>query len=139
MQAFAGQSSTAPENARLFNEIAQKGRELEISSQHKSQFVAATARTASTEPKDGRRAVRSPPAPRCRSPIQPNRAHPQTQSITRTGLLSSMKSSRHSGNSVVCPRSAPATKRFIDPPGESQEKHSSGRVFTRPGSRTDDG
>ena len=40
MQAFADQSSIALENARLFDEIAQKGRELEIASQHKSQFVA---------------------------------------------------------------------------------------------------
>src|SRR3954464_10589751 len=41
---------------------------------------------------------------------------PTNTSITRTGLLSSMKSSRHSGNSVHCPRSASSTKRLIDPP-----------------------
>jgi signal transduction histidine kinase len=40
MQAFADQSTIALENARLFDEIAQKGRELEIASQHKSRFVA---------------------------------------------------------------------------------------------------
>jgi signal transduction histidine kinase len=40
MLAFADQSVIALENARLFEEIAQKGRELEIASQHKSQFVA---------------------------------------------------------------------------------------------------
>jgi signal transduction histidine kinase len=40
MQAFADQSTIALENARLFDEIAQKGREIEIASQHKSQFVA---------------------------------------------------------------------------------------------------
>jgi signal transduction histidine kinase len=40
MQHFADQSAIALENARLFNEIAQKSRELEIASQHKSQFVA---------------------------------------------------------------------------------------------------
>ena len=40
MQTFAEQSAIALENARLFNEIAQKSRELEIASQHKSQFVA---------------------------------------------------------------------------------------------------
>src|ERR1700719_833810 len=34
-------------------------------------------------------------------------------SITRTGLFSLMKSSRHSGNSVHCPRSASSTKRLI--------------------------
>jgi GAF domain-containing protein len=40
MQAFADQSAIALENARLFDEIAQKSRDLEIASQHKSQFVA---------------------------------------------------------------------------------------------------
>jgi signal transduction histidine kinase len=40
MQAFADQSVIALENARLFDEIAQKSHELEIASQHKSQFVA---------------------------------------------------------------------------------------------------
>src|SRR5262245_8547554 len=40
MQAFADQSAIALENDRLFEEIAQKSRELEIASQHKNQFVA---------------------------------------------------------------------------------------------------
>jgi signal transduction histidine kinase len=40
LQTFASQSSLAIYNARLFEEIAQKSRELEIASQHKSQFVA---------------------------------------------------------------------------------------------------
>jgi signal transduction histidine kinase len=40
MQSFADQSAIALENARLFDEIAQKSRELEIAGQHKSQFVA---------------------------------------------------------------------------------------------------
>src|SRR5215510_8053530 len=40
MQAFADQSAIALENARLFEKIAQKSQELEIASQHKSQFVA---------------------------------------------------------------------------------------------------
>jgi signal transduction histidine kinase len=40
MQAFADQSAIALENARLFDEIAQKSHELEIASQHKSKFVA---------------------------------------------------------------------------------------------------
>jgi signal transduction histidine kinase len=40
MLAFADQSAIALENARLFEEIAHKSRELEIASQHKSQFVA---------------------------------------------------------------------------------------------------
>jgi signal transduction histidine kinase len=40
LQAFAAQSAIAVRNARLFEEIAQKSHELEIASQHKSQFVA---------------------------------------------------------------------------------------------------
>ena len=40
MQSFADQSTIALENAQLFEEIARKSRELEIASQHKSQFVA---------------------------------------------------------------------------------------------------
>ena len=40
MQSFADQSAIALENARLFEETAQKSRELQIASQHKSQFVA---------------------------------------------------------------------------------------------------
>ena len=40
MQSFADQSAIALENAHLFAEIDQKSRELEIASQHKSQFVA---------------------------------------------------------------------------------------------------
>ncbi len=40
MQSFADQSVIALENARLFEEIAQKGHELELASRHKSQFVA---------------------------------------------------------------------------------------------------
>jgi GAF domain-containing protein len=40
LQSFASQSAIAIENARLFQEIEEKGRRLEIASQHKSQFVA---------------------------------------------------------------------------------------------------
>ena len=40
MQSFADQSAIALENARLFDGIAQKSRELEIASEHKSRFVA---------------------------------------------------------------------------------------------------
>jgi len=36
--------------------------------------------------------------------------------ITRTGLSSSIQSSRHWGRNVLWPRSAPATKRFIRSP-----------------------
>ena len=40
LQAFAGQSVLAIENARYFHEIQQKSDELEAASQHKSQFLA---------------------------------------------------------------------------------------------------
>jgi signal transduction histidine kinase/CheY-like chemotaxis protein/HAMP domain-containing protein len=40
LQTFATQSSLAIENARLFQEIQEKGRELELASQHKSHFLA---------------------------------------------------------------------------------------------------
>jgi GAF domain-containing protein len=40
LQNFAAQSSLAIYNARLFREIEQKSRQLEIASRHKSQFVA---------------------------------------------------------------------------------------------------
>ncbi|MBW1844823.1 MAG: GAF domain-containing protein, partial [Deltaproteobacteria bacterium] len=40
LQTFAAQSALAIQNARLFQEIEEKGRELEVASRHKSQFVA---------------------------------------------------------------------------------------------------
>ncbi|HZT51472.1 MAG TPA: GAF domain-containing protein, partial [Stellaceae bacterium] len=40
LQTFAAQSVIAIQNARLFHEIDEKGRELAIASQHKSQFLA---------------------------------------------------------------------------------------------------
>ncbi len=40
LQTFAAQSVLAIENARLFSEVEEKGRQLELASQHKSQFVA---------------------------------------------------------------------------------------------------
>ena len=40
LQTFASQSVLAIENARLFAEVEEKGRELEIASRHKSQFLA---------------------------------------------------------------------------------------------------
>lgn len=40
MQTFAAQSVLAIQNARLFNEIEEKGRQLEVASRHKSQFLA---------------------------------------------------------------------------------------------------
>jgi GAF domain-containing protein len=40
LETFADQSVLAIENARLFREIEEKGRELEVASKHKSQFLA---------------------------------------------------------------------------------------------------
>jgi signal transduction histidine kinase len=40
LQTFAAQSVVAIQNARLFGEIEEKGRELAVASQHKSQFLA---------------------------------------------------------------------------------------------------
>ncbi len=40
LQTFAAQSVLAIENARLFREIEEKGRQLELASKHKSQFLA---------------------------------------------------------------------------------------------------
>src|SRR5882724_999842 len=52
------------------------------------------------------------------------RSRPSTRtSMTRTGLSSPIQSSTHSGNSVLCPRSAPSIKRFIRAPGKSCGNH----------------
>jgi GAF domain-containing protein len=40
LQAFAAQSVLAIQNARLFSEIEEKSRQLEVASRHKSQFLA---------------------------------------------------------------------------------------------------
>src|SRR5439155_14852075 len=40
LQTFAGQSVVAIENARLFGEVEEKGQQLAIASQHKSEFLA---------------------------------------------------------------------------------------------------
>src|SRR5499426_3774689 len=40
VETFADQAAIAIENVRLFDEIQNKSRELEVASQHKSQFVA---------------------------------------------------------------------------------------------------
>jgi signal transduction histidine kinase len=40
LQTFAAQSVLAIENARLFREVEEKGRQLEVASKHKSQFLA---------------------------------------------------------------------------------------------------
>jgi len=41
LKTFATQSALAIQNARLFREIAEKSRQLEVASQHKSQFLAS--------------------------------------------------------------------------------------------------
>jgi signal transduction histidine kinase/CheY-like chemotaxis protein len=41
LQTFAAQSAVAIQNANLFSEVEEKSRQLEIASQHKSQFVAS--------------------------------------------------------------------------------------------------
>jgi signal transduction histidine kinase len=41
LKTFATQSALAIQNARLFREIAEKGRQLEVASHHKSQFLAS--------------------------------------------------------------------------------------------------
>jgi GAF domain-containing protein/ActR/RegA family two-component response regulator len=41
LQTFAAQSALAIQNARLFSEIQEKGRQLELASEHKSQFVSS--------------------------------------------------------------------------------------------------
>jgi signal transduction histidine kinase len=41
LKTFATQSALAIQNARLFREIAEKGKQLEVASQHKSQFLAS--------------------------------------------------------------------------------------------------
>ena len=41
LKTFATQSALAIQNARLFREIAEKGRQLEVASEHKSQFLAS--------------------------------------------------------------------------------------------------
>jgi GAF domain-containing protein len=41
LKTFATHSALAIQNARLFREIAEKGRQLEVASQHKSQFLAS--------------------------------------------------------------------------------------------------
>src|SRR5688572_26810005 len=47
-------------------------------------------------------------------------------SITRTELSSTIQSSRQSGNSVLCPRSTPSTKRFIRSPANRGESDRAG-------------
>jgi PAS domain S-box-containing protein len=41
LRTFATQSAMAIQNARLYREIAEKGKQLEVASQHKSQFLAS--------------------------------------------------------------------------------------------------
>ncbi len=67
-----------------------------------------------------------------RSAKSADRARPACPShlaaTARTGLSSQIQSSRHSGNSVLCPRSVPSTKRVIRCSRESYRKN---RTTTR--------
>src|ERR1700704_7011981 len=75
------------------------------------------------------RPVASGSTPQNRSPA---RSSPPTKtSITRTGLSSQIQSSRHSGNSVFCPRSIPSTKRFIRSLRKSRRNHTARITSTR--------
>src|ERR1700730_228152 len=56
---------------------------------------------------------------------------PTKTSITRTGLSSQIQSSRHSGNSVLWPRSIPSTKRFIRSLRKSRRNHTARITSTR--------
>src|SRR3974377_2162834 len=57
------------------------------------------------------------------------KSSPSTKTSTaRTGLSSQIQSSRHSGNSVLCPRSTPSTKRLIS---FSRESHRENRIARR--------
>ncbi|HUZ75164.1 MAG TPA: histidine kinase dimerization/phospho-acceptor domain-containing protein [Stellaceae bacterium] len=47
-ETFAAQSVIAIQNARLFSEIEEKGQELAVASQHKSQFLANTSHALRT-------------------------------------------------------------------------------------------
>src|SRR5262249_47634169 len=49
LQTFAAQSVLAIQNARLFSEIDEKSRQLELASQHKSQFVASMSHELRSE------------------------------------------------------------------------------------------
>src|SRR5580704_7993864 len=60
------------------------------------------------------------------------RSRPPTKtSITRTGLSSQIQSSRHSGKSVLCPRSIPSTKRLIRSLRKSRSNHTARITSTR--------
>jgi GAF domain-containing protein len=50
LQTFAAQSVLAIQNARLFREIEEKGRQLQQASEHKSQFVASMSAAAKPTP-----------------------------------------------------------------------------------------
>src|SRR5262249_44461528 len=56
-------------------------------------------------------------------PRSPRSSSSTKNSITRTGLSSTIKSSRHSENSVTCPRSTPSMKRFIRSPQATRESY----------------
>jgi hypothetical protein len=76
--------------------------------------------------------IRRPAVASGATPLYPSSAGWSTKtSITRTGLSSPIQSSRHSGNSVLYPRSVSSTKRLIRSSRESyRENHTKRGVFT---------
>ena len=86
LQSFAAQAAVAVENARLFQEIQDKGRELEVASRHKSQFLA----NMSHEPgRPQRHHRRDGDAPRGRRrPPSRTRSRPTSASSARGGTSS---------------------------------------------------
>ncbi len=71
-------------------------------------------------------------------PSSPRSSASIKTSITRTGLSSPTQSPRHSGKSVLWPRSKPSTKRFISTSRRIRENHISSAVFTQARSGADE-
>jgi two-component system, NtrC family, sensor kinase len=66
LQTFAAQSFLAIQNARLFQEIAAKSRQLEAASQHKSEFLANNVPRAADTAQRNHRVLRGPVGPHVR-------------------------------------------------------------------------
>ena len=75
LQTFAAQSVLAIQNARLFHEIEEKGRQLAEASQHKSQFLANMSQSCA------RRSTPSSASPRCCGRMRRHRSRTSSRSI----------------------------------------------------------